>query len=95
MKLIYFEFNYQKYHHPPEVEKMSFLDEKWVAANHLSVIIKNDSFYVTASKDWVRRNIPSLLGEYRIFCCLPEEEGLCYGTNNVKFLNYDEGVKRE
>ena len=92
-KLIYFEFNSQ--YHPPEVENMNFLDKEWVSINKLSVIYKNNIFHITATKQWIAANIPSLLKENRFFCVLPEEEGICYGTDDVKFLDYNKGVVRK
>lgn len=67
---------------------------EWVAANHLSVLIyKNEDFSITAAKEWVKKNCPSLLEEDRLYCPLPDDENECYNFFGQRFLNYDKGVK--
>ena len=74
-----------------------FRNDDWLAANHLSVVEQtldlSANFCVTAAKSWINQNCPSLLEEYREFCVLPEDEGVCYGRWDTLFLGYDEGYE--
>ena len=74
-----------------------FRNEKWIAANHLSIVEQtldqSNNFCITATKEWVEKNCPSLLAQYREFCVLPEDTNECYGRWGTRFLNYDEGYE--
>ena len=108
-KLIYFELNNWEtgVDHPDAEPYLTWIDwrnydkylrnEKWIAANHLSVVEElldmSNNFCITATKKWVEANCPSLLGQFREFTVLPEDENECYGRWGTKFLNYDEGYE--
>lgn len=101
MNLIYFEID--EYNYPPIepfktwIRNGQFRNKNWIAANKLSVIetaqAGTANFCVTAPKEWVKKNCPSLLREDMFFCPLPEDKNICYSRYDIKFLNYNEGYK--
>lgn len=101
--LIYFEISETDY--PPILpfttwmQNSQFRNIDWITKNKLSVVESVEPetaehiFCVTAPRDWVETNCPSLLREDIYYCPLPEDENVCYGKNDIRFLNYNEGYK--
>lgn len=101
--LIYFEINETDY--PPIEPFLSwmqysqFRDIEWIKQNKLSVIESVEPnaavhyFCITAPKEWVESNCPTLLEEDITYCLLPEDENECYNQYDIKFLNYNEGYE--
>ena len=60
-------------------EKPVFLNEDWVKENKLCVIvvpfIMDIYFFVTAKREWVEKNCPSILAEYSNYMIVPDENG--------------------
>lgn len=59
--------------------KSVFQDEDWVKANKLCVIlvpyIMDIYFFITAKREWVEKNCPSILTEYSDYIRTPDENG--------------------
>lgn len=106
MDIIYFELNnWSPGRDYPDAEpfiswmrddlKQAFLDEKWVKENKLvvvdSLVDMSSNYCITATKEWVERNCPDLLGEYKGFIRIPEDdEDVPYGRFGCPFLEYKE-----
>lgn len=74
--------------------KIQFRDEQWVKDNKLCVVMSfvdmSQNFCITATKDWVEKNCPSILTEHNKFLRFPDEDGDVYGRFDHKFLEYGE-----
>lgn len=74
--------------------KIRFYDEKWIKENKLcivnSLIDMSSNFCITATEDWVKKNCPKLLTEYKEFLRYPNEDNEVYGRFGDEFLEYDE-----
>lgn len=74
---------------------ISFRNEEWVKTNRLcvveSLVDMSSNFCITATKEWVDKNCPSLLNEYCEFLRFPDEEDNdVYGRFGCRFLPYKE-----
>lgn len=72
-----------------------FLNQQWVKDNKLCVVwhIVDQSidFLITATREWVEKNFPTLLTEYTEFLRSPDEDGVIYGRfADIQFLPYKE-----
>ena len=103
--IIYFELNnwIRGEHYPddePFISWMSddanivFNDIDWVMQNKLcvvrSIIDMSMNFCITTTKEWVERNCPKLLTEYKKFLRDPEDDKITYGQFGHVFLEYNE-----
>lgn len=104
-EIIYFELNnwFAGVHYPDSEPFLSwmkddlntkFRDEEWVKENKLCVVADmidmSQNFCVTATKEWVNMNCPSLLTTYTNYLRVPDEYGDVYGQFGHEFLEYDE-----
>lgn len=73
---------------------IKFRDEEWVKENKLCVIMDfidmSQNFCVTASKEWVEKNCPSLLTTHTEFLRIPDKYGDVQGRFGHWFLEYEE-----
>lgn len=73
---------------------ISFNDKEWVKENKLCVVRDmvdmSQNFCITATKEWVEENCPSLLTEYTEFLRYPDEDGYVEGRFGHEFLEYTE-----
>lgn len=73
---------------------IKFMDEDWVKSNKLCVVFDfvdmSVNFCITATKDWVEKNCPSLLTKYTEFLREPNEAGVIVGRFGHQFLEYNE-----
>ena len=74
--------------------KIRLNNEEWVKENKLC-ILKNyvdmsQNFCITATKDWVLKNCPTLLTEHKRFLRFPDEDGDVIGRFGHTFLEYEE-----
>ena len=71
-----------------------FRNEDWVEENKLcvveSLVDMSSDFCVTATKEWVDKNCPSLLTDYQEFLRYPDEWDEVYGRFGCRFLPYEE-----
>lgn len=71
-----------------------FNDEEWVKDNKLCVVRDlvdmSTNFCITATKEWVENNCPSLLIEHIKYLRIPDEDGYAYGRFGHEFLEYCE-----
>ncbi len=73
---------------------IKFNDEKWVKENNLCVIKTivdmSLNFCITATREWVEENCPSLLTEYKEFLRFPDEDNEVHSEMIyvIKFLEY-------
>lgn len=101
MEIIYFELNnwWPGRNYPDEEPFLSwmgndlniiFSNENWVKENNLcvveSLVDMSSNFCITATKDWVEKNCPSLLTDHKKFLRYPDEDGEVYGKWGTKFL---------
>lgn len=105
--IVYFEFNnwLPGIHYPDDEPYITWLgddsniifldNEQWVKDNKLCVvwyiIDQSFNFLITATKEWVEQNCPTLLTKYTEFLRFPNENGKVYGRfPDIEFLPYDE-----
>lgn len=73
---------------------IKFRNEKWVLDNELCVVARfvdmSQNFCITAKREWVEKNCPKLLTEYRQFLRYPDEDGYVYGQFGSEFLEWSE-----
>ena len=81
---------------------IKFRNEKWVIENELCVVASmvdmSSNFCITAKKEWVEKNCPKLLTDYKEFLRYPEkyeneDEDECvdvYGRFGCHFLEWSE-----
>ena len=79
---------------------IKFRNEKWVIENELcvvaSIVDMSSNFCITAKKEWVEKNCPKLLTDYKEFLRYPEkyededEEEEVYGRFGCHFLEWSE-----
>lgn len=71
---------------------ISFNNEKWVKENGLcvlhSMIDMASNYCITAKREWVEKNCPSLLTEYTQFLREADEDGYVTGQFGDEFLEY-------
>ena len=71
-----------------------FRNEKWVIDNQLCVVASfvdmSQNFCITAKKEWVEKNCPKLLTEYKKFLRFPDEDEEVYGRFGSRFLEWSE-----
>ena len=76
--------------------KIPFRNENWVKENKLcvvaSIVDMSQNFCITATKEWVEQNCPSLLTnpENEKFLMHPDEYGDVEGKFGPYFLEYEE-----
>lgn len=75
-------------------DKPVFLNEDWVKENKLCVIvvpfIMDMYFFVTAKREWVEENCPSILDEYDAYLGTPNEDGEVQTPFYDNYLTYSE-----
>ena len=73
---------------------IKFNNEDWVKENKLCVVKifvdMSCNFCITATREWVEKNCPKLLSEYKQFLRLPDEFGDVEGRFGTTFLDYCE-----
>lgn len=73
---------------------IKFRDKEWVMDNKLCVVFDiidmSANFCITATKEWVENNCPTLLTKYTEFLREPDENGIVKGRFGHQFLEYDE-----
>lgn len=73
--------------------KIRFNNEDWIIANKLCVvkdfIDMSQNFCITATREWVEQNCPTLLTEHTKFLRIPNQDGEVYGRFGHLFLEYD------
>ena len=77
---------------------IKFRNEDWVIENELCVVASmvdmSSNFCITAKKEWVEKNCPKLLTDYKEFLRYPEkyededEDGDVYGRFGCHFLEW-------
>lgn len=105
MEIVYFELNnwmpeedypnVEPYKSWVSCEQFVFDNDNWIKENKLvvvrSVVDMGANWCVTAPKQWVLDNCPTLLTEYKKFLRYPEEdEELPHGNDNTPFYKYTE-----
>ena len=74
--------------------KIKFRDKEWVKENKLcvvfSVVDMSQNFCITATKEWVEKNCPSLLTTHKKYLRFPDNDGDVYGRFDHEFLEYSE-----
>lgn len=104
-EIVYFELNnwFAGRDYPDDEPFLSWLgndlsiifnNEKWVIDNELCVVTRfvdmSRNFCITAKKEWVEKNCPKLLTEYKKFLRYPDEDGYVYGRFGSEFLEWSE-----
>lgn len=73
---------------------IKFRNEKWVIENELcvvkSMVDMSSNFCITAKKEWVEKNCPKLLTDYKEFLRYPDEWEEVYGRFGCHFLEWSE-----
>lgn len=73
---------------------IKFNSKKWVKENKLCVVKAlvdmSFNYCITATREWVEENCPSLLTQYTQFIRLPDEDGCVFGRFDHEFLDYNE-----
>ena len=73
---------------------IKFNNEDWIKENKLCVVKTfvdmSCNFCITATREWVEKNCPKLLNEYKQFLRLPDEFGDVEGRFGTTFLDYCE-----
>jgi hypothetical protein len=73
---------------------ISFSNDDWVKWNKLcvveSLVDMSTNFCVTATKEWVEKNCPKLLTDYKEFLREPDKYGDVVGQFGNDFLEYSE-----
>ena len=74
---------------------INFRSEKWTKENKLvvvaSVVDMSSNFCISAKRDWVEKNCPSLLNEFKEFQRFPDEgSDRVFGRFDCPFLPYEE-----
>lgn len=73
---------------------IKFRNEDWVEENKLcvveSIVDMSSNYCITATKEWVKKNCPTLLTDYQKFLRYPDEYGDVYGRFGCEFLPYKE-----
>lgn len=102
-KIVYFELNnwFAGEDYPNDEPFLSwmrddlnikFRNEKWVIENELcvveSIVDMSSNFCITAKKEWVEKNCPKLLTDYKEFLRYPDEDGEVYGRFGCHFLEW-------
>lgn len=71
---------------------INFMNEEWVKENRLcvvfSVVDMSFNFCITATREWVENNCPSLLIKYTEFIRQPDKYGDVFGRFGNEFLEY-------
>lgn len=80
--------------------QIQFVNEQWVKDNRLCVVASfvdmSQNFCITATKEWVEENCPTILTEHSKFLRFPDKYGDVYGRFGHSFLEYNEdniGIK--
>ena len=80
--------------------RIPFRDETWVKENRLCVVFSfidmSQNFCITATREWVEKNCPKLLMDYKKFLRQPDEDENVQGRFSQWFLPYSEeniGIK--
>lgn len=104
-KIVYFELNnwFAGRDYPDDEPFISWLgddlnitfeNEEWVKNNNLCVVFDfvdmSCNFCITATKEWVDKNCPSLLTIHTKYLRKPDEYGEVYGRFGHEFLEYCE-----
>lgn len=67
-----------------------FSNEQWLKDNQVSAVVQNfdvvTDYLITAQKDWVIKNCPSLLNNYTKFLRQPSVDGKVYGRFHEQFV---------
>ena len=71
-----------------------FRDEDWVKENKLCVVCSlvdmSQNYCISATKQWVEENCPTLLTRYQEFLRYPDEDGFIEGRFGDLFKEYNE-----
>lgn len=71
-----------------------FRNEEWVKENKLCVnaviVDLSQNFCITATKEWVEKNCPTLLTTHQEFLRIPDEYGDVEGRFGHPFLEYED-----
>lgn len=74
--------------------KISFNSDDWVKENKLcvvrTIIDMSVNFCISATKEWVEKNCPKLLTEFKNFQRFPDKYGDVEGKFGTTFLEYEE-----
>lgn len=102
-EIVYFELNNWTpgRHYPYEEPFISWMkncrtidNEDWIKANKLCVvktlIDMSCNYCITATKEWVENNCPSLLTKHRQFLRFPNECDDVHGNFGTLFKEYDD-----
>ena len=80
--------------------RIPFRDETWVKENRLCVVFSfidmSQNFCITATREWVEKNCPKLLTDYKKFLRQSDEDENAQGRFSQWFLPYSEeniGIK--
>ena len=80
--------------------RIPFRNETRVKENRLCVVFSfidmSQNFCITATREWVEKNCPKLLTDYKKFLRQPDEDGDVQGRFSQWFLPYSEeniGIK--
>ena len=80
--------------------RIPFRNETWVKENKLCVVFSfidmSQNFCITATREWVEKNCPKLLTDYKKFLRQPDEDENAQGRFSQWFLPYSEeniGIK--
>ena len=80
--------------------RIPFRNETRVKENRLCVVFSfidiSQNFCITATREWVEKNCPKLLTDYKKFLRQPDEDGDVQGKFDQWFLPYSEeniGIK--
>lgn len=104
-EIIYFELNnWSPGEDYPAVEpflswmindlNIQFRNDDWAKEQKLCILVSiidmSNNFCISAPKEWVQTNCPSLLTEYTQFLRTPDEDGYIEGRFGDEFLEYSE-----
>lgn len=71
----------------------SVFDDEWAKENEVCITMECFNtfikFYITATKDWVEKNYPTLLTEHKEYLKYPDDENNTYTTKKNKYLKYE------
>lgn len=72
---------------------LKFYNEEWLKENQLCVVAEiidmSVTFCITATKEWVEKNCPTLLTKYQDFIRQPDEDGTYYGKFDTLFTEWE------
>jgi len=73
-------------------DKPIFLDEEWVKENKLCVIVDQlymDMYvFITATREWVENNCPSILNKYNRYLSIPDGKGKAFTPLYGEYKTY-------